>query len=188
LLKDGNAIAQPPVVLPFSEAIARIQAFGACAVAGSGAALARESLGGGFVFSSHSQPDALWVSRLAAQMPEPKDAPGPLYLRAPDAKLPGGGASGRAMSRRPCDPLENPLFDVAPWNASADTAPLAALHAACFARAWDAATLSDMLAGPGAFAFAHDDGFVLGRTAADEAEILTLAVAPRARGKGLGRA
>jgi len=80
------------------------------------------------------------------------------------------------------------LFEVAPWNASADTAPLATLHAACFTRAWDAAALSDMLAGPGAFAFAHDDGFVLGRTAADEAEILTLAVAPRARGKGLGRA
>ena len=45
-----------------------------------------------------------------------------------------------------------------------------------------------MLADPGAFAFAHDDGFVLGRTTVDEAEILTLAVAPRARGKGLGRA
>lgn len=45
-----------------------------------------------------------------------------------------------------------------------------------------------MLAGPGTFAFAHDDGFVLARAAADEAEILTLAVRPAARGKGLGRA
>jgi tRNA threonylcarbamoyladenosine biosynthesis protein TsaB len=90
LLKDGNDIVQPPVVLPFTEASARIQAFGACAVAGTGAALARETLGHGFVLSSHRQPDALWVSRLAAQMPEPKDTPGPLYLRAPDAKLPGG--------------------------------------------------------------------------------------------------
>jgi ribosomal-protein-alanine N-acetyltransferase len=80
------------------------------------------------------------------------------------------------------------LFDVVPWQASTDTAPLAVLHAACFPRAWDAAALSDMLAGPGAFAFAHDDGFVLARTTADEAEILTLAVTPRARGKGLGRA
>jgi tRNA threonylcarbamoyladenosine biosynthesis protein TsaB len=90
LLKDGNTIIQPPVVLPFAEAVARIQAFGACAVAGTG--LARESLGDGFALSTHRQPDALWVSRLAAQMPEPKDAPGPLYLRAPDAKLPGGKA------------------------------------------------------------------------------------------------
>jgi len=44
-----------------------------------------------------------------------------------------------------------------------------------------------MLAGPGTFAFAHPDGFVLARAAADEAEILTLAVRPSARGKGLGR-
>jgi len=80
------------------------------------------------------------------------------------------------------------LSEIVLFHASIDTAPLAALHAACFPRAWDAAALSDMLAGPGAFAFAHDDGFVLGRTTADEAEILTLAVAPRARGKGLGRA
>ncbi len=45
-----------------------------------------------------------------------------------------------------------------------------------------------MLAGPGAFAFHHPDGFVLARVASDEAEILTLAVAPGRRGKGLGRA
>ena len=80
------------------------------------------------------------------------------------------------------------MFSVAPFDPAADTASLAALHAACFARAWDAATLSEMLSSPGMFTFAHDDGFVLARTAADEAEILTLAVAPHARGKGLGRA
>jgi ribosomal-protein-alanine N-acetyltransferase len=39
----------------------------------------------------------------------------------------------------------------------------------------------------GAFAFHHDDGFVLARVAGGEAEILTLAVAPAARGGGLGR-
>jgi len=80
------------------------------------------------------------------------------------------------------------LSDVLPFDPAAGTASLAVLHAASFARAWDAATLSDMLAAPGTFAFIHDDGFVLGRAAADEAEILTLAVAPHARGKGLGRA
>jgi [ribosomal protein S18]-alanine N-acetyltransferase len=84
--------------------------------------------------------------------------------------------------------MENPLSDVVPFDPAADAALLAALHAVCFARAWDAATLSDMLAAPGAFAFAHDDGFVLVRAAADEAEILTLAVRPESRGKGLGRA
>jgi tRNA threonylcarbamoyladenosine biosynthesis protein TsaB len=92
LLKDGDATIQPPVVMPFTDAVARIQAFGACAVAGTGAALAHENLGDGFALSVQRQPDALWVARLAARMPDPKDVPGPLYLRAPDAKLPGGKA------------------------------------------------------------------------------------------------
>ena len=80
------------------------------------------------------------------------------------------------------------MFDIAPFDTAASTAPLATLHAACFDRAWDEGTLSDMLASPGTFAFANADGFVMARKAADEAEILTLAVRPAARGKGLGRA
>jgi ribosomal-protein-alanine N-acetyltransferase len=80
------------------------------------------------------------------------------------------------------------LFDVLLFDTADNAAPLAALHAACFERGWDAATLSTMLAGPGTFAFCHNNGFVVVRTAADEAEILTLAVRPGARGKGLGRA
>ena len=69
-----------------------------------------------------------------------------------------------------------------------DLAPLAAIHAACFADAWDARALSDLLAMPGAFAFADRSGFILVRAAAGEAEILTLAVVPAARRKGLARA
>ena len=42
--------------------------------------------------------------------------------------------------------------------------------------------------GPGVFALSSQDGFVLARAAGGEAEILTLAVAPAARGQGLGRA
>jgi tRNA threonylcarbamoyladenosine biosynthesis protein TsaB len=38
--------------------------------------------------TSIRQPDALWVARLAALAPGPSEAPRPLYLRAPDAKLP----------------------------------------------------------------------------------------------------
>jgi tRNA threonylcarbamoyladenosine biosynthesis protein TsaB len=92
LLKEGDAIILPPVVQPFAEAIARIKAFGPCAVAGTGAAAACESLGDGFALSPIRQPDALWVARLARTMPVPESVPGPLYLRAPDAKLPGGKA------------------------------------------------------------------------------------------------
>ena len=70
---------------------------------------------------------------------------------------------------------------------SADLAHLAALHAASFAAPWDRQALAGLLASPGSFAFHHPDGFVLARAAGGEAEILTLAVAPRARGRGLGR-
>ena len=74
------------------------------------------------------------------------------------------------------------------FDAASDTAPLAVLHAACFAAGWDAAAITQLLRTPGAFAFHHLDGFVLARAAGGEAEILTLAVAPAARGRGLGRA
>ncbi len=74
------------------------------------------------------------------------------------------------------------------FDPASDTAPLAALHAASFSKAWDSTAIADLLATPGVFAFHAGDGFVLARVAGDEAEILTLAVAPSARGQGLGRA
>jgi tRNA threonylcarbamoyladenosine biosynthesis protein TsaB len=89
LLREGETVAQPPVVLAFSDAEARIGAFGACALAGTGAASAHEKLSSDFALSTIRQPDALWVARLAQRYPVRADAPGPLYLRAPDAKLPG---------------------------------------------------------------------------------------------------
>ena len=92
LLKNGADVVLQPVVLPFAQAVERIHAFGPCALAGTGAAAAFETLGGRYTLSSVRQPDALWVARQAQMMPEPKTVPGPLYLRAPDAKLPGGKA------------------------------------------------------------------------------------------------
>ena len=79
------------------------------------------------------------------------------------------------------------LFEIASFDAASDAAPLAVLHAACFELPWDAAAITTLLATQGTFAFHHQEGFVLARVAAGEAEILTLAVAPAARGKGLGR-
>ncbi|MFA5539353.1 MAG: GNAT family N-acetyltransferase [Gemmobacter sp.] len=66
---------------------------------------------------------------------------------------------------------------------------LAALHARCFTtpRPWSAAEFAAMLESPGAFLIGDASGFVLGRVAAGEAELLTLAVAPGARRRGLGR-
>jgi ribosomal-protein-alanine N-acetyltransferase len=75
------------------------------------------------------------------------------------------------------------LFD----PATGDIEALARLHADCFAESWSAASLRDLLAGPGVFAFALPDGFILARAAGGEAEILTLAVAPPARRQGIAR-
>jgi ribosomal-protein-alanine N-acetyltransferase len=72
-----------------------------------------------------------------------------------------------------------------------DAAALAALHAAAFppAEAWGADAIRLMLELPGAFGLhLPGQGFVLLRVAADEAEILTLAVVPAARRRGHGAA
>ena len=92
LLQQDETVIQQPVVMPFADAVQAIRTFGACALAGTGAQAAAASLGTGFALSSIRQPDALWVARLACARPTSQDVPGPLYLRAPDAKLPGGKA------------------------------------------------------------------------------------------------
>ncbi|PTX57133.1 ribosomal-protein-alanine N-acetyltransferase [Litoreibacter ponti] len=65
---------------------------------------------------------------------------------------------------------------------------LAALHARCFEtpRPWSAAEFEYLLTR--AFLLTSDAGFLLGRVVADEAELLTLAVAPEVRRGGQGRA
>lgn len=66
---------------------------------------------------------------------------------------------------------------------------LAAIHARCFTRPrpWAAAEFAALLDSPRAFLLVRPWGFLLGRTVADEAELLTLAVAPDARRRGIGR-
>jgi ribosomal-protein-alanine N-acetyltransferase len=68
---------------------------------------------------------------------------------------------------------------------------LAAIHEAAFPAgdAWGVAMLAAQLGQPGVFALLDGTaGMILARVAADEAEILTLAVAPAARRGGHGRA
>ena len=67
---------------------------------------------------------------------------------------------------------------------------MAVIHAAAFpdGERWGRDVIDLQLAAPGAFGFiAPAGGFILARVAADESEILTLAVAPEARRGGLGR-
>ncbi len=74
----------------------------------------------------------------------------------------------------------------------ADAAPLADLHAQAFRDPWSACEIAAIIRGAGVFGFvARGDGkitgFVLCRTIADEAEVLTLATAPAARRAGVAR-
>lgn len=66
---------------------------------------------------------------------------------------------------------------------------LAALHAACFTlpRPWSAPEIAALIADPLVFLIALPEGFIMGRAVLDEAELLTLAVAPQAQRRGLGR-
>lgn len=73
---------------------------------------------------------------------------------------------------------------------------VATLHALCFDRPWTAEAIADLLARPGAagaVCLGPADGgmellgFVLVQVAGEEAEILTLAVEPRCRGRGIGK-
>ena len=69
-----------------------------------------------------------------------------------------------------------------------DLPTLAAIHAASFVnpRPWSAPELRALLDGTGAFLLAEPGGFLIGRAIADEAELLTLAVAPDRRRGGIG--
>lgn len=67
-----------------------------------------------------------------------------------------------------------------------DLSQLARLHAQSFVVPWTAEALTGLLETPGTFACALDGGFIVARAAADECEILTLAVRPDHRRKKLG--
>ncbi|HXF89348.1 MAG TPA: ribosomal protein S18-alanine N-acetyltransferase [Xanthobacteraceae bacterium] len=74
-----------------------------------------------------------------------------------------------------------------------DAAAIAALHAASFRRGWSEDEVERLLADRAVLAHraVHNGavvGFILSRLAADEAEILSIAVAPARRGKGMARA
>lgn len=75
--------------------------------------------------------------------------------------------------------------------ATADLAEVARLHAASFEDAWSDAVFRRILAMPGAFGLAARAGgaligFAVARTAADECELLSLAVDPAQRRRGAG--
>lgn len=69
-----------------------------------------------------------------------------------------------------------------------DPAQLAQLHAASFTtpRPWSAKEIADLLDSRLVFLISEPDGFLMGRVIADEAELLTVCVAPTLRRTGVG--
>jgi ribosomal-protein-alanine N-acetyltransferase len=80
------------------------------------------------------------------------------------------------------------------WAAPEHAEDLATLHASLFPEPWDAASMHALLSHPGSAAFfarlgypASPAGFILGRTAADEAELLSIGVSTEHQRHGIGR-
>lgn len=65
---------------------------------------------------------------------------------------------------------------------------MAEIHGESFTtpRPWSETEIAGMLSSPLCFLLTESDGFLIGRAVAGEAELLTLAVAPAARGRGQG--
>ena len=80
------------------------------------------------------------------------------------------------------------------WAGPERAEELARLHARLFNPAWDAPSIMRLLENPGSTALValagnpkSAAGFVMGQIAADEAEILSIGVAPEYQRRGLGR-
>lgn len=86
--------------------------------------------------------------------------------------------------------VRDPLVRVARAD---EAAGLADLHRRCFTRGWPADEIARLVAQPNAIALVGERdsrlaGFILARTAADETEILTIAVESRHRRRGVASA
>ena len=86
--------------------------------------------------------------------------------------------------------MTRPIRPLDPAEAEA----LAEAHASAFERPWSPAAIAEVMAMPGVSGLGIEDeqgrvsGFVLVQAASEDAEILTLAVRPEARRRGLGLA
>ncbi len=91
-----------------------------------------------------------------------------------------------------------PVEIVVGQASASDAGIMAAIHAACFPKPWDEATMATFARSAGDVlcligyvadsASAGSRGLLIARKAADEAELLTLAVAPACRRRGVGKA
>src|SRR3569832_1569253 len=87
-LEIAGEHASPPDVLAFNDALHRLESIGDDFTLAGTAAPATLVAFPHAQMSSVTQPDAIWVARLAAREPASDAAHKPIKLRAPDAKLP----------------------------------------------------------------------------------------------------
>ncbi|MBS0241222.1 MAG: ribosomal protein S18-alanine N-acetyltransferase [Proteobacteria bacterium] len=80
------------------------------------------------------------------------------------------------------------------WAVQGHVPAMAALHSKLFASPWDEAAIATLIGHPGSVAMVASlgkpteiCGFVLAQAAADEAEILTIGVAPNGQRQGIGK-
>lgn len=189
----GAALSEPRL-LRLDDAAAQLPA-GPVTLVGSGSALLRDAAGRDDIVLSPAapDPDPAIVARLALtqakQQPAPKRPPAPLYIRPPDAALP-----------KTAQPRARLAIAIAPGGLDS-AAALAELHDDAFGKAhgqavgevWTAGQMTTLLEMPGTFCLIarsgdQPAGFLLLRRAADEAEVITLAVRPRLQRLGVGQA
>jgi tRNA threonylcarbamoyladenosine biosynthesis protein TsaB len=120
-------------------------------------------------------PNAAILARLASLDTPDALPPQPLYLRRPDAKPQALGDS----------------IDISETSID-QAASISALHVQCFAEPWTERSIAELLSMPGVLVLvarsAHGDqlGFLIARSAADEGEILSIAVLPLYRHRHIG--
>lgn len=165
LTPTGDAVALAPAQLAAALTIRTIAGTGAARLAAADPTL--------HLLSAYRRPDPVALARLGALANPATALARPLYLRPPDAAPP--------RAKLKLESLGPAWLDLA-----------ASLHATSFAKPWDAASLGASLADPTAFGWiaiegAQPVGLVLARAPADQAEILTIAVRPEARRRGIAR-
>jgi tRNA threonylcarbamoyladenosine biosynthesis protein TsaB len=88
-IAENGVSTTPPTVLLFTDAMTTLASLSPLALCGTAAPRAAGALASAQL-TNIRQPDALWTARLAITRTATDTPPRPLYLRAPDAKLPGG--------------------------------------------------------------------------------------------------
>lgn len=174
----GRRLVVPPCLVTM-EAAAQLLPEGGLAL-GTAARLLLDA-GGNRIASLSAAvglPVAARFAKLAEALPAAK-MPGPLYLRAPDATP--SSAPLRQLGALVISPAGHEACGV-----------LAELHGEAFDDGWTQQDFSELLNTPGTMSLlalhaGEPVGFLLTRSAADEAEIITIGTRPAMQRRGVGR-